>query len=147
MRNAGEDIEATGVPGDGLTHQLAGHAGQGDAMAGESLQVVHIRIEPPEVRRAVAGDVHMRRPRRIPLSRPAAAGTPASCARAWPRRCDRIKSGVADAAAEEQAVIGRATEVIQHPVHVGDGRIVGDECLGARCARAARSPRCRCRRP
>ncbi len=43
------------------------------------------------------------------------------------RRVEGAEPGVVHTPAEEQPVIGRAAEVIEHPVHVADRRVVGDQ--------------------
>ena len=57
-----EQVEALGLSRDRLGHHLARDAGQRDAVPRESLQVVHIRFKPSEVRRPVHGDVHVAAP-------------------------------------------------------------------------------------
>jgi hypothetical protein len=62
MWNPREHVKALRGAGNGLGHQLAGKARQGDAVPGKSLQVVHIRLEATEVRRPVHSDVHIAAP-------------------------------------------------------------------------------------
>jgi hypothetical protein len=131
VRDAREHIEASAVARDRLGEQFAGDAGERDAVAAEALQEVDLGLEPAEVRRAVHRDVHVAAPGvvdggvrelREHLQHARAGGATGA---------ERVEPGIAHAPAEEQAVVGRAPEVVDHPVDIRDRSVVADERGGA----------------
>ena len=62
MRDAGEYIETRCGATDGFRDQLSGNTGEGDSMAREALEKVHIGRQSPKVRCPVERDVDMAAP-------------------------------------------------------------------------------------
>ncbi len=114
-------------PGDRVRRQPSGHACQCDPMAREALQVEHVRREAAEVGRAVHRDVDVSAPHVIqPHVRELREYSQHPCARR-PSSVMLVDAGVAHAPAEQQPVVGRASEVVEHEVHVSHGHVLADQ--------------------
>src|SRR5688500_2265313 len=131
MMELREQIESLRLTGDSFRNDAPGDTGERDAVARESLQVINMRREPPEIRRATHCDVDVSSPRifnacigelRKHLHHPLA-----SCA----RRVECVRPRIADSTTEQEAMVRGASEVSQHKVDISDGNVFAHESLHA----------------
>ena len=137
-----EDVETLGLAGDGFGHEFACDSGQRDAVPGEPLQVIDVGREPSEIRGAAHGDVDVAAPGVFDLR---VGELRKHLEHAGARRAlgvARVEAGIADAPAEQQPVVGRPAEVVEHEVHVRDCDVFARSVRASVLRRATRWRRC-----